>query len=83
MPCQPLGLSWGLGFGLVGAANEPLIWQWGSNPGYRAFVIAAPHSRDGLVLLTNSDNGLALAEPLTRAILPGPHPQFRFAMLRG
>lgn len=79
----PLGLSWGQGFGIVGDGPQRLVWQWGSNPGYRAFVIASPSSRDGLVLLTNSDNGLALAEPLTRAVLPGPHKQFRFAMLRG
>jgi CubicO group peptidase (beta-lactamase class C family) len=68
-----LNLSWGLGWGLERSADGMHLWQWGNNPGYRAFVLAAPGSGDGLVLLTNSDAGLKLVDPLVRAALPGEH----------
>jgi hypothetical protein len=32
-------------------------------------------------MLTNGENGLELAEPLTQAILPGEHRLFRSAIL--
>lgn len=76
-----LGVRWGLGWGIAGDPADPTIWQWGSNSGYRAFAMAAPRSGDGFVLLTNSENGLRLAEPLARRILPGDHKLFRFSAL--
>ncbi|MDT9001471.1 serine hydrolase domain-containing protein [Paucibacter sp. APW11] len=89
LPVDPqLGLSWGLGWGIAerraeaGAAPDQLIWHWGSNWGYRAFVAASAQTGDGLVMLSNSENGLALAEPLTLPVLPGSQPLFRFYMLR-
>ncbi len=76
-----LNLSWGLGWGIERSANDAFLWHWGNNPGYRAFVMASTQTGDGLVMLTNSDKGLTLAEPLTRQVLPGKHPVFRFHML--
>jgi len=49
----------------------------------RAFVMASVESGDGVVILTNSENGLALAEPIVKSVLPGAHKVFRFYMLRG
>jgi CubicO group peptidase (beta-lactamase class C family) len=78
-----LNLEWGLGWGVENMPQgERLIWHWGSNPGYRAFVMASVKSGDGLVLLTNNDNGLALAEPAVDAVLPGDHRIFKLYMLR-
>lgn len=78
-----LGLSWGLGWGIERRGDGAYIWQWGNNSGYRAFAIVSVGTGDGLVMLTNSENGLALAEPLTQTILPGAHPLFRSAQLGG
>ena len=72
-----LNLRWGLGWGIEQTGEDVHLWQWGNNPGYRAFAIAFPRSGDGLVLLTNSDGGLKLAEPLVRAALPDQHKVFR------
>lgn len=77
-----LNLSWGLGWGLEQSADGVHLWQWGNNPGYRAFVLAVPGSGDGLVLLTNSDAGLSLVEPLVRANVPGEHKVLRSTFLR-
>ncbi|MFN1208961.1 hypothetical protein ACKXGD_18750, partial [Enterococcus lactis] len=57
-------LQWGLGWGLERTADGPCLWQWGNNPGYRAFAMMRPATGDAFVLLTNSDRGMALAEPL-------------------
>lgn len=75
-------LDWGLGWGLEHTADGPCLWQWGNNPGYRAFAMLRPGSGDGFVLLTNSERGMALAEPLAALALPGEHPAFGFRLLR-
>ncbi|MDB6062445.1 MAG: hypothetical protein JWM78_2548 [Verrucomicrobiaceae bacterium] len=77
-----LGLQWGLGWGVEIGASGPNLWQWGSNPGYRAFVMASASSGDAVVILTNSEQGMALVEPLTKIVLPGEHSAFAFHMLR-
>lgn len=84
VPVNPkLNLSWGLGWGLERHADDVVIWHWGNNPGYRAFGMASTQTGDGFVLLTNSDGGMALAEPFGRAVVPGaPHKTFRFHLLR-
>lgn len=84
VPVDPrLNLSWGLGWGVEREGGDLSIWQWGNNPGYRAFVMASTQTGDGFVMLTNSDGGLAMAEPLSKVILGGEHPVFRFRRIRG
>ena len=77
-----LGLSWGLGWGVERGEKEAFLWQWGNNPGYRAFVMAATGSGDAVVMLTNSENGLAMAEPIVTAVLPGTHRAFKSYLVR-
>jgi CubicO group peptidase (beta-lactamase class C family) len=78
-----LSINWGLGWGLERTQDNLYIWQWGNNPGYRAFVIASVRTGDGFVMLTNSENGLELAEPIAKTILPDDHKLFRSPMLGG
>lgn len=78
---QALGLEWGYGWGIERTAAGPMLWQWGNNPGFRNFAMVSPTSRDGFVLLTNSDQGMALAVPLAQQVLPGEHPVFRSPLL--
>jgi CubicO group peptidase (beta-lactamase class C family) len=77
-----LGLSWGLGWGMESGEKEIHIWQWGNNPGYRAFAMAAANSRDAVVVLTGSENGSRLAEPVVNAVLPGHHAAFKSYLIR-
>ena len=76
-----LNLSWGLGWGIERTKDDLFIWHWGNNPGYRAFVIASVWTGNGFVMLTNSENGLKLAKPITQKVLPGEHKIFQFSML--
>jgi len=75
-------LGWGLGWGIVRSESETFLWQWGSNPGYRAFVIASTSTGDAVVILTNSENGLSIAKSIVTAALPESHSVFKFYMLR-
>lgn len=77
-----LGLQWSLGWGLEHGRGEPamaapFLWQWGNNPGFRAFAMASTGTRDGFVLLSNSERGMPLAVALAQAVLPGEHAAFR------
>ena len=77
-----LGLGWGLGWGIERGETETFIWQWGNNPGYRAFVMASTSSGDAVVMLTSSENGLAMAEPIVTAVLPQTHSVFKSYLVR-
>ncbi|WP_288407929.1 serine hydrolase domain-containing protein [uncultured Herbaspirillum sp.] len=79
---QKLNLSWGLGWGLEENKENVFLWHWGNNPGYRSFVMVSPATGDGFVMFSNSDKGLAIAEPLGKMIFPGQHRLFRFHLLR-
>ncbi|MFI5230183.1 MAG: serine hydrolase domain-containing protein [Gemmatimonadales bacterium] len=72
-----LGLSWGLGW----AVAPPVFFHWGSNPGYKSFAFGDPSTRLSIVILTNGDNGLEIAEPIVSAITSRRYPFFRFKML--
>lgn len=76
-----LGIRWGLGWGMERGQDDATIWQWGNNTGYRAFAMASVRSGDGFVMLTNSENGLELAQPLAQKILPGQHTVFESPIL--
>ena len=75
----PLGLQWGLGWGIEQAQGGPYIWQWGNNPGFRAFAMASVASKDGFVIFTNSDRGMPLAASVAQSVLPADHGAFRFS----
>lgn len=73
-----LGLQWGRGWGIEQAAGGPYIWQWGNNPGFRAFAMASVVSKDGFVILTNNDRGMALAASVAHTVSAVEHAVFRF-----
>ncbi len=74
-----LGLQWGLGWGIERAPGGPYLWQWGNNPGFRAFAMASAASKDGFVMFTNSERGMPLAASIARRALPADHNAFRFS----
>jgi tetratricopeptide (TPR) repeat protein len=78
---KPLGrasatLGWGLGWALEKTARGEAFWHWGDNNGeFQSFVMAYPNG-DGVVILTNSGNGLSIIPEIVASILPGEHPAF-------
>ena len=72
-----LGIRWGLGWALAG----PVLFHWGSNPGFKSFVFADRSRHLGLVMLTDGDNGLELAPRLVRAATGHDYAFLRFYLL--
>jgi CubicO group peptidase (beta-lactamase class C family) len=83
VPVDPkLGLSWGLGWALEARrGGQQCFFHWGANPGFRAFALGCPADGSGIVILTNGDNGLELAEPIVGVVDRSAHPVFQFYML--
>jgi len=76
---RELKLQWGYGWGVELMGTDVVLWQWGNNPGFRSFAMFSTSSKEGFVLLTNSDNGMPLASALAFQTLPGDHNAFRFS----
>jgi CubicO group peptidase (beta-lactamase class C family) len=57
-------LFWGLGWGIERNNGREEIWHWGDNGSFKAFVMAEPKTKSGVVVFANSEKGLELAEPL-------------------
>jgi CubicO group peptidase (beta-lactamase class C family) len=57
----------GLGPGVGGSANHPYFTHGGANEGYRCNLVAY-NNGDGLVIMTNGDNGGELASEIQRSV---------------
>ena len=79
---QPKRLGWGLGWGVEVRDAPVAIWHWGNNPGFRSLVMADLQSRDAIVVLTASDQGMAVAKRLVNAEIPGEHPALELDLVR-
>jgi len=67
-------LSWGLGWGLENFDQTQYFWHWGNNRTFRSFVIASRDTHTGMVILTNSANGLSIVDEITRIVTGRKHP---------
>lgn len=67
-------LTWGLGWGLMQFNSKKIAWHWGDNGVFRAFTAIDPAKQTGFVYLTNSQNGLAVAEAITTTVIGDPSP---------
>lgn len=59
----------GLGWRLIQVGNETVLSHDGRERGVRTQVFVLPESREALVILTNSDHGELLVNPVVRATL--------------
>ncbi len=70
-------LSWGLGWGLERTEHGVAIWHWGDNNGeFHSFIMAYPKEKVGIVIFTNSGNGLSIIPEIVTQITGGSHPAF-------
>jgi CubicO group peptidase (beta-lactamase class C family) len=76
-----LSFSWGLGWGLETFAGDLYFFHWGANPGFQSFVMASRKTGQGIVILTNSENGLEAAREIVQATMGGNHRIFESRLL--
>jgi CubicO group peptidase (beta-lactamase class C family) len=67
-------LSWGLGWGLQTTGDGLAFWHWGDNGDTKAYIICYPKQKFGVVIFTNSTNGLSIVPEIVRAALGGDQP---------
>jgi CubicO group peptidase (beta-lactamase class C family) len=66
---QGPGEAWGLGYNLLALTDGSVVIKHaGSNQGWRAFFEAVPDWGKGIVVLTNSENGMSLIEDVVSAV---------------
>jgi CubicO group peptidase (beta-lactamase class C family) len=57
-------LFWGLGWGIERKDGSDVLWHWGDNGVFKAFVMTDPKTKSGVVMFANSENGLEVAKPV-------------------
>lgn len=70
-PAEEADVAWGLGWGLE--PSHGCFFHWGHNPGFRAFVMGNPVTKDAVMWFANSARGLRLGRQLLPAVFPGAH----------
>ncbi|SDQ16443.1 serine hydrolase domain-containing protein [Pseudovibrio sp. Tun.PSC04-5.I4] len=71
-------ISWSLGWGIQSTKPNRSIWHWGSNPGYRAYVVGYPQEDIGIVVLSNNETLFTNIEPLILKTIGGALPSYHW-----
>lgn len=69
-------MTWGLGFGLYETDLGTAFWHWGDMGIVKAYVVGIPEEKSGLVMLSNSANGLNMAYSLVNMCVGGGRHEF-------
>ncbi|MBW4634460.1 MAG: beta-lactamase family protein [Iphinoe sp. HA4291-MV1] len=73
-------LDWGLGWGLERTRDGNFFWHWGDLNTFKSFIVASRELGTGIVILTNSQNGLKICKKIVSQAIGGQHPAFNFKM---
>jgi CubicO group peptidase (beta-lactamase class C family) len=72
-------LSWGLGWGIERTELGDAFWHWGENRGeFHTFAMGYPKQKTGIVIFTNSGNGLSIIPEIVSDAIGGTHPSFKW-----
>jgi len=71
-------LFWGLGVGLEKTSEGTAFWHWGDNGSFKGYMVAYPARKSGLVMFTNSENGLAIANAIVKAAFDSDQPSLQW-----
>jgi CubicO group peptidase (beta-lactamase class C family) len=69
-------IGWGLGWGLENERGRDYLWHWGDNGNFKNFVLAHVPSRTAVIVFTNGNNGMRVAEAVVEAASGHEHPAF-------
>jgi CubicO group peptidase (beta-lactamase class C family) len=67
-------ISWGLGWGLQSTADGTSLWHWGDNVDNKSYVVVFDKQKMGIVVFTNSINGLSIIHEVIEQSVGGFHP---------
>lgn len=61
--------SWGLGIGIEKVGTKKTYWHSGINPGFQSLIVINGEDNCGVIVLTNSDNGLSFSKEIAKSLL--------------
>jgi CubicO group peptidase (beta-lactamase class C family) len=67
-------VAWGLGWGLQTTGDGLAFWHWGDNGNSKAFIVAFPRQKVGIVFFANSSNGLSFVREIVDEAVGSDHP---------
>ncbi len=67
-------IFWGLGVGIQMTEGGPQIFQWGDNWTFRGYFTANIETKDAVIYLTNSENGLIPVREFVGEFMTDPQP---------
>ena len=67
-------LTWGLGWGLERTTRGHAFWHWAENNGDTQHFALGYEDGTGIVVLTNSGNGLSIIPEIVSGVVGGDHP---------
>ena len=79
---DPVPFSWGLGFGLEKIGDDIYFFHREKSSGIQCLFIASRKSGNGIVIFTNSGNGLAALSDILAATSATSHPVLGNEFLR-
>jgi CubicO group peptidase (beta-lactamase class C family) len=62
-------IAWGLGWGLENTTNGNSFWHWGDNGNVKSYVVAFDKSKTGIVIFSNSANGLSIVDEIMNSLV--------------
>ena len=71
-------IAWGLGVGIEQTARGPFFWHWGDNGDFKAYFAASAGSKRGVVIFTNSSNGMLIIPVIAARALGESQPAFNW-----
>ena len=74
------GISWGTGVGLEQYEGRQMLWHWGDNGNFKAFMMGDIRSGDGLIVFTNAQNGHKMWQRILAEGMGRDHPASFFFM---
>lgn len=69
-------ISWGLGWGLEHNTDGDAFWHWGNATTLQHFAVGCKKQGIGIIIMTNSGNGLRLCKELTPRAIGGEYAGF-------
>ncbi len=67
-------VAWGLGWGLQTTTDGLSFWHWGDQGDSKAYIVAFDRTKNGVVVLTNSANGLSIMREIVADAVGGAQP---------
>lgn len=73
-------ISWGTGVGLERFEGGQMLWHWGDNGNFKAFMMGDIASASGLIVFTNAQNGHKMWQRILIEVMGRDHPASFFFM---